>query len=150
MSGSFLARLGRRTTTVCSGRASSACLNPRRFGTRGNPYGRCCLGLEPAASAVTVPSGTLHITNLHVDSEFVEAETMSRQSTRTNNRLRIRWYPSGNLMVCCGPASRFAGRARCSDLPIPSLRKPEPESESQRAASSANFPLALQSRKPGR
>ena len=29
------------------------------------------LGLEPAASAVTVPSGTLHITNLHVDSEFV-------------------------------------------------------------------------------
>ena len=29
------------------------------------------LGLEPVASAVTVPSGTLHITNLHVDSEFV-------------------------------------------------------------------------------
>jgi len=29
------------------------------------------LGLEPTASAVTVPSGTLHITNLHVDSEFV-------------------------------------------------------------------------------
>jgi len=29
------------------------------------------LGLEPAASPVTVPSGTLHITNLHVDSEFV-------------------------------------------------------------------------------
>ena len=29
------------------------------------------LGLEPATSAVTVPSGTLHITNLHVDSEFV-------------------------------------------------------------------------------
>ena len=28
-------------------------------------------GLEPAASAVTVPSGTLHITNLHVDPEFV-------------------------------------------------------------------------------
>ena len=26
---------------------------------------------EPAASTVTVPSGTLHITNLHVDSEFV-------------------------------------------------------------------------------
>jgi hypothetical protein len=29
------------------------------------------MGLEPAASAVTVPSGTLYITNLHVDSEFV-------------------------------------------------------------------------------
>ena len=29
------------------------------------------LEVEPAASAVTVPSGTLHITNLHVDSEFV-------------------------------------------------------------------------------
>ena len=28
-------------------------------------------GLEPTASAVTVPSGALHITNLHVDSEFV-------------------------------------------------------------------------------
>jgi len=28
-------------------------------------------GLEPAASAVIVPSGTLRITNLHVDSEFV-------------------------------------------------------------------------------
>jgi hypothetical protein len=28
-------------------------------------------GLEPAASAVIVPSGTLHIANLHVDSEFV-------------------------------------------------------------------------------
>jgi hypothetical protein len=28
-------------------------------------------GLEPAASAVTVPSWTLHITHLHVDSEFV-------------------------------------------------------------------------------
>jgi hypothetical protein len=28
-------------------------------------------GLEPAASAVTVPSGTLHIANFHVDSEFV-------------------------------------------------------------------------------
>ena len=28
-------------------------------------------GLEPAASAVTVRSGTLRITNLHVDSEFV-------------------------------------------------------------------------------
>ena len=27
--------------------------------------------LEPAASAVTVPSGTLPIANLHVDSEFV-------------------------------------------------------------------------------
>ena len=27
--------------------------------------------LTRAASAVTVPSGTLHITNLHVDSEFV-------------------------------------------------------------------------------
>lgn len=29
------------------------------------------LGLKPAASAVTAPSGTLHITNLHVDSKFV-------------------------------------------------------------------------------
>ena len=31
-------------------------------------------GIEPAdprSLAVTVPSGTLHITNLHVDSEFV-------------------------------------------------------------------------------
>jgi hypothetical protein len=28
-------------------------------------------GLEPAASAATVPSGMLHITNFHVDSVFV-------------------------------------------------------------------------------
>ena len=28
-------------------------------------------GLEPAASGAIVPSGTLRITNLHVDSEFV-------------------------------------------------------------------------------
>ena len=40
---------------------------------RGTLFGRNggTTGLEHAASAVTVPSGTLHITNLHVDSEFV-------------------------------------------------------------------------------
>ena len=38
-----------------------------------NSFGRNdgTTGLELAASAVTVRSGTLHITNLHVDSKFV-------------------------------------------------------------------------------
>src|ERR1700730_578298 len=75
---------------------------------------------------------------------------MSRQSTHTNNQPRIRLYPSGNLTVCCGPASRFAGRARFSNPPIRSLRKPQPESESRHATSSVNFHPALQSRKPER